>query len=88
MRKQVVNKIPFEHSPAFKVVYSDGSIGIEMPPAQEMQPQMGPQPQYEDLVDQPIEPGEADQLMQDYMHQMRTMDPNSVPREDELLPRK
>lgn len=92
MRKKVVEKIPFENSPAFRVIYEDGTMGIEMPPqpgSGMSEPQLGvPQGPYEGMTDRPIDPGEADQLMNDYMMQMKQRPPESYPSADEPLPRK
>lgn len=93
MRKKVVEKIPFENAPAFRVIYEDGTQGIEMMPTQSPGPQVGePQGPYEGSTDRPIDPGEADKLMDDYMYEMKMKDPSSTVMEgeipDEPLPRK
>lgn len=85
-RKRVIERIPMENSPAFKIVYEDGTIGIGMDP---IQTNVGPEPQgpYEGYVNEPLRPDEGDQLMEEYMQQMQRR-PEQLPAADEQLPRK
>jgi hypothetical protein len=86
-RKKVIERIPMENSPAYKIVYEDGTIGIGMDP---IDTNVGPEPQgpYEGMMNEPMQPGEGDQLMEDYMMQMKQRPPESYPAADEPLPRK
>lgn len=91
MRKKVIDRKPMPNTNAFYVIYEDGTVGIDMPPI----PGSGasePQGPYEGYMDEPINEKEKEDIMQEYMYEMRRKDPESVLREsempDEPLPRK